>query len=185
MPCVYLHTNRENGKVYVGQTWQNPRSRWRMQERDALKQKNDCRYLSAAIRKYGWAQFDHEILAVVDTQAELDNLEKVWIILLRAADPRFGYNLQLGGSRGRQSYETRKRISEFQQAHTNPGRFQGGHEPVHHFEVGHGPWNKGLQGFRHSRSFATGHKPYCNHLGGFQGNNEKCSRCGKARVLCA
>lgn len=112
MSAVYLHTNRSNGKVYVGQTQREPWMRWRDQRNEAVRGESKSRYLQAAIRKYGWAGFDHQILSTASNQAELDNLEKVWIILLRATDRDFGYNLASGGAKGAPSEETRQRMSE-------------------------------------------------------------------------
>jgi group I intron endonuclease len=167
MAFVYLHTNLQNGKVYVGQTWQSPVRRWGVQQSSALQKTATSRYLNSAIRKYGWQNFEHQILAETENQARLDNLEKVWIILLQSRNAKFGYNLQAGGSKGRQSEETRKIISEYQKTHENAGRFR----------LGTPPPNKGKI-FRHRGSFGQGHAPYCNHLGGFNGGNI-CSRCGK------
>lgn len=111
MAFVYIHTNQETGKVYVGQTWQNPSARWATQRNSAIRGAAGCRYLYAAIRKHGWNSFDHQIVAETENQAKLDNLEKVWIILLRADNPKTGYNLKAGGGAGRPSAITCRRMS--------------------------------------------------------------------------
>lgn len=185
MAFVYLHTNLENGKVYVGQTWQKPQDRWVRHCYDAAKGARGCRRLGDAIRKYGRNAFDQQILGIAQTQAELDNLEKLWIILLRSDNPQFGYNLQAGGSgiRHRQSEETKKIISDYQKTHDNPGRFRAGESRGYRYPKGSTPWNKG-QEFHHARSFSAGHAPYCNHLGGYK-TGDVCSRCGKAKPICA
>ncbi len=181
MASVYLHTNLENGKVYVGQTQSKPEDRWNRHCYDATKGARGCRLFSEAIRKYGRDAFEQQILGSLQMQTEVDNLEKVWIILLQATDPQFGYNLQAGGSgtRRRQSEETRKIISEYQKTHDNPGRFRAGVAPIVHYLKGHVPWNAG-KSMRHSGSFGVGHSPYCNHRGEFKDTNT-CSRCGKEK----
>lgn len=103
---IYLHTNLLNGKVYVGQTWGTLKQRWRNGT-----QYKPCRLFQRAIQKYGHAAFDHQVIGAADTQERLDNLEKVWIILLQATNPNFGYNLKSGGSKGRASAATCHKIS--------------------------------------------------------------------------
>ena len=94
---VYFHYCPTSQKGYVGQTTAGMENRWRDQVRHSVyPQKPDFRFpLSRAIRKYGPVAFDHQILAVARTKEELDNLEKVWIILLRTRET--GYNVTVGG----------------------------------------------------------------------------------------
>lgn len=70
--CVYIHTNIVNGKKYVGQTvfGDNPNSRWR----------NGTGYARSihfynAIQKYGWDNFEHEIVASKLTKEEACSFE--------------------------------------------------------------------------------------------------------------
>lgn len=171
MAYLYVHTNEVTEKSYVGQTWQKPRRRWQNQSSHAEVGRNACPYLCAAIRKYGWGSFTHQVVAEPQTQDSLDNLEKIWIILLQSADSRFGYNLQLGGSNiGRLSDAMKKEISEYQRSHDNPGRFRAGHKP----------WNQN-QSMVHAGSFGAGHTAYCNHRGEFK-ITDVCGRCGKAKA---
>ena len=91
--CIYVHKNKINGKVYVGQTCQQPETRW--QKGKGYKQ---CSYFYAAILKYGWDNFDHTILLTNLSKEEADLKEKEYISLYNSTDPNFGYNLQLGGN---------------------------------------------------------------------------------------
>src|ERR1700721_37675 len=95
---VYVHTNIVNGKSYVGQTTQGVAARW---EGHVKERRN--RAFSRAIRKYGVDSFEHRVLVVARSQEQLDNLEKVWIILLQTKVP-LGYNLTCGGEAGTRGY---------------------------------------------------------------------------------
>ena len=58
MYIVYQHKNKINGKVYIGITMKKKKKRWGS---------NGCNYKSsphfyAAIKKYGWDNFEHNIL---------------------------------------------------------------------------------------------------------------------------
>ena len=53
--CIYKHTLKEDGRVYIGQT-NSIQNRWKP---SAYK---TCTYFYNAIQKYGWDNFEHEIL---------------------------------------------------------------------------------------------------------------------------
>ena len=85
--CVYIHINKINNKKYVGQTKQIPKKRWANGE--GYK---GCSYFYNAICKYGWNNFDHEIIASHLTSDEADNFEKLLINKLDLTNPNNGYN---------------------------------------------------------------------------------------------
>jgi group I intron endonuclease len=103
---VYCHTNKINGKVYVGQTWRS------IEVRKGTTGYKKNPYFDSAIQKYGWDGFDHRVLSAADTQESLDNLEKLWIVLLKATNHECGYNIRAGGnSGGRLSEQTKHKLS--------------------------------------------------------------------------
>lgn len=88
---VYVHTNKINNKRYVGITSQKPESRWR----NGTGYYGQPFYL--AIKKHGWGNFDHEIVASNLTCDEANEFE---ITLIRELDSHIkknGYNTTLGG----------------------------------------------------------------------------------------
>ena len=105
--CVYVHTNKIDNRKYVGQTCQNVDSRWR----DG-KGYQESPYFYNVIQKYGWDNFEHEVIASHLTKEEADNFEKLLINKLNTMDRLYGYNLKEGGSNGKLSEESRKKISE-------------------------------------------------------------------------
>lgn len=107
--CVYVHTNKINGKMYVGQTCQKPNERW--------KNGNGyigCTAFNRAIKKYSWDNFDHEIVASGLTLDEANHFEELLIEKLDTMNPDNGYNLKSGGENNRCSEETKKKMSEAQ-----------------------------------------------------------------------
>ena len=95
---VYFHFCPTSQKGYVGQTTAGMEKRWKLHQRCARSVKTPAHegLIARAIRKYGADSFEHQVLSVARSQAQLDNLEKVWIILLGAKAPG-GYNLADGG----------------------------------------------------------------------------------------
>lgn len=96
MKTIYLHRNKINNKVYIGQTIQdNLNHRWKNG-----KGYKTCTYFYNAILKYGWDNFEHIILEQSEnwTQDELNNKEKEYIDLYKANDSTYGYNITDGGS---------------------------------------------------------------------------------------
>lgn len=106
--CLYCHTNLLNGKKYWGITTQkNPERRWR----DGNDYKS-CILFYRAIKKYGWDNFQHDIVTYCLDKETLDAAETYWIKATRSNEREFGYNLKSGGSRGKHSEETRKKMSD-------------------------------------------------------------------------
>jgi len=94
---IYVHTNVLNGKSYVGQTTAGMLARWKDHVKHSRLPKHaGFRYpFARAIRKYGPEAFEHQILSIARTKVELDNLERIWIILLQTRE--IGYNITAGG----------------------------------------------------------------------------------------
>lgn len=110
---VYMHTNKINGKKYVGITSIEPRKRWR----------NGWGYYSntffmSAIKKYGWDNFEHKVLFVDLDLETACAIEKDLIAKYKTCDRKYGYNRSTGGEQPAEGHtykaseETRKRISE-------------------------------------------------------------------------
>lgn len=88
---VYKHTSPSN-KVYIGITCTTPEQRWRCGEGYVNNE-----YFYRAIKKYGWENIEHCILATGLTEEEAKAEERRLIALYNAQDERYGYNLTGGG----------------------------------------------------------------------------------------
>lgn len=108
---VYLITNRDNGKMYIGKTERTFAERWKAHCFDALHNKSDT-YFHRSIRKHRPYSFTYKILAEVKSRMELDEAEIHFIALYETHNPEFGYNGSLGGTGGIMTAESRKRLSE-------------------------------------------------------------------------
>lgn len=114
--CVYIHTS-PSGKSYVGQTKLKPEERWGKDGAGYLrKYKESSKYhqpaFAKAILKYGWGNFEHEVIANNLTKEEANNFEKLLIEKLNTMDSKHGYNIKEGGSNGSLSEETKRKLSE-------------------------------------------------------------------------
>lgn len=94
MAIVYLLTNTESGKAYVGKSVMSLDTRWYEHVRAATKGSHGA--LHAAIRKYGTEAFTREVLAWYATENEALAAEREWIVKLQTMSPR-GYNMTEGG----------------------------------------------------------------------------------------
>ena len=88
--CVYVHTNKVNGKRYVGITSQKPTRRWNHGN-------GYGGYFGNAIKKYGWHNFNHEVLLEHLTKDEACQWEQLLIALWETTNKEKGYNATSGG----------------------------------------------------------------------------------------
>lgn len=102
---VYKHTC-PNGKIYIGITSMPVEKRW-----DCGRGYAKNPHFSAAIKKYGWMNITHEILAAGLCKKDACNMEIDLIQQYSATDRRFGYNLESGGFTPTVSDETRSKQS--------------------------------------------------------------------------
>ena len=106
--CVYVHTNKANGKRYVGITSMLPERRWANG-----RGYRSNRLFYRAIRKYGWDGFIHEILESGLTKQSAYEKEVELIHSMQLANPEYGYNIDRGGNgSNRITEETRKKLSD-------------------------------------------------------------------------
>jgi len=106
---VYKYTNIKNNKVYIGQTKQTLKKR-----AGGKKGQNYLRedtIFSKAIKKYGWENFEPEILFdnLDKNNADLKEIET--ILEYDSYNPKKGYNGTLGGGSGIPTKKTKEKIS--------------------------------------------------------------------------
>lgn len=89
---VYKHTSPE-GKVYIGCTSMNPDRRWGSNGW-GYKFNSD---MYNDIRKFGWDNFNHDILASSICEHDAYELEKHYISEYDSTNPKRGYNIATGG----------------------------------------------------------------------------------------
>ena len=108
MYTVYQHKNKINEKVYIGITSQKPEQRWGSQ---------GCNYKSSphfysAIQKYGWDNFEHNILFTDLTKEQACLKEQELIKEYNSTNREFGYNSTSGGDIFTMNEETRQKMSQ-------------------------------------------------------------------------
>lgn len=86
--CVYIHTNRETFRCYIGLAKGNCKKRWGHQGYGYHNQKD----FWDDIQKYGWDNFDHEILEDGLTKEEAYDREHYYINHFNSSNPKYGYN---------------------------------------------------------------------------------------------
>ena len=106
---VYIHT-APNKKRYVGVTHMNPKKRW-----DCGRGYKQNKHFYAAIQKYGWENFTHQVFEVPSEEAMYRN-EQELIELFMTNNPKYGYNKSIGGEKSsfgcKFSEEAKKKLSD-------------------------------------------------------------------------
>lgn len=113
---IYKHTNKLDGKCYIGQTkCEDLTRRW-----TGGNGYKECKHFYSAIKKYGWSNFTHEILETGLSASEANDRERFYIALYRSNDPKHGYNIRSGGQvRAEFSEDGLRRISELSRGANN------------------------------------------------------------------
>lgn len=91
---IYVHINKINQKIYIGQTRQSINRRFRHNGEGYQK----CTRFYSAIQKYGWDNFEHIILFENLSLEEANEIEKYLIKKYDTTNPNFGYNINTGGN---------------------------------------------------------------------------------------
>jgi group I intron endonuclease len=103
---VYKHTSPSN-KVYIGITSMNPKKRW------ANGRGYRTQMFHYAIEKYGWKNFEHDILFEGLTKNEAEQKERELIAYYKSNQKDYGYNIDNGGSSfGSHSESTKQKFSK-------------------------------------------------------------------------
>lgn len=112
---VYVHIF-PNGKKYVGKTVSPLKTRWGKNGNGYKKQ-----LVGKAIQKFGWENVQH-IAFDVDTQGEMNYLEKYLIGFYNTRNKRFGYNVSEGGEieGSLLSDETKQKLSDYHKGKESP-----------------------------------------------------------------
>ena len=128
---IYKVENLIDGKIYIGLTTskygfkgryhgEGIQGMYKYYKNRKDKGFNYNRHLYYAIEKYGFDNFKiTERFDIAFSKEELDIKEKTYIALYKSAQEEYGYNLDLGGSRGKHSEITKKRIGESNKGKTS------------------------------------------------------------------
>lgn len=113
---VYIYTS-PSGKHYVGRTHQTQRQRAGI---EGCGYKN-CTAFWNAIQKYGWDNFEYEVLEENISADEIDERENYWIDFYHSSADENGYNLlKPDGTFKQATEELRKKLSEERMGEKNP-----------------------------------------------------------------
>jgi len=116
---VYKHT-APNGKVYIGITCQSVKGRWG-KEGNGYK---NAGHFRNAIKKYGWENIRHDIIATGLTEEEASIAERKLIKRYDSRNPNKGYNELPGGNFGwrgmSHTEEAKEKIRQSKLGEKNP-----------------------------------------------------------------
>lgn len=103
---IYIIKNSKNSKVYIGQTIQDVKQRFKQHLK--LQNSNKNQVIYKAIQSIGKENFSYEILKTgIETYKELNELEEYYINKYNSIVPN-GYNLCPGGQKWRRKPEFTK-----------------------------------------------------------------------------
>lgn len=105
---VYMHTNKINGKRYIGITCNKPEDRWGSEGAGYLRKQPNGKYsqplFARAILKYGWESFETTLLfeGLSEAEAKSKEIELIASYHTYSKDPEcWGYNNTPGGDGNR------------------------------------------------------------------------------------
>jgi group I intron endonuclease len=140
---IYKITNKINNKIYIGQTINILKKRWRQH----CSTNSGCKNLHNAIRKYGSDNFVIEEIDGANSQSELNYKEWFLIHKFNSLAP-IGYNLKEGGNNKKLSKITKDRIRK---SNLGKKRTEQTKTKISQSKKGCVAWNKNLKGFLHKQ----------------------------------
>jgi len=192
---IYCHTNKNNGKRYVGYTKMGLETRWSYHLCSTDRGSNLL--FHNAIRKHGIDAWHHDVICEIETLKDAKYLERHYIEMLHTWGPD-GYNMTPGGDikeypigrrfrkghkpwntgkkRGRTSEATKAKLSAALKG--RPYKWRGKKlSEAHRAKMkGRKPWNTGLHWSeemrRHLRETQLGKPSHCK-LCGQAGHNKR------------
>jgi len=99
---IYKITNLINGKIYIGQTSRKRKKNYM----------GSGKLIKLAIKKYGRSKFSKEILEECSNVEELNQKEIFYIKMYNSTDLRFGYNIDIGGRKSKDSILHHLKLSQ-------------------------------------------------------------------------
>jgi group I intron endonuclease len=117
MGYIYLITNMETKKQYVGQTMcKDVERRWSQHRWPSNR--NLGTYLSNAFKKYGIENFKFQIICICFDE-DCNRFEQEYITKFNTLSPN-GYNIESGGNNHVCHVDTKKKLSEMNKGKNNP-----------------------------------------------------------------
>lgn len=110
---IYKFTHIDTGRVYIGQTVQDPNQR-RLEHISGSKYTTKEYHFHNALRKYGIDKFTFEVIDVATSLEELNLLEEKYVNLFDSINN--GFNIRQAGGNKLHSEDSKKRMSEAQKA---------------------------------------------------------------------
>ena len=124
MGAIYTILNKQNGKIYVGQSIEY-KKRFAQHKSDLNGGYHDNPHLQSAWNKYGEDSFEFNLLEPCDDEMMNEN-EVWWIDYFDSTNRDKGYNMESGGNSNYSvSDDTRRRMSE------NHADFSGENNPMY------------------------------------------------------
>lgn len=170
---IYLIRNKVNGKMYIGQTIEKKgfkgryghghgKGATRCYLHHLYNKENNRDYnkhLLNSFEKYGVENFEvDEEFDIAYSQEELDKLERLYINIYNVRNRAYGYNNKEGGSHGKHSEESKKKMSDKAKLRTGEkNSFFGKHHSeetkkrISEAKRGKESWNKGKSFSEESR----------------------------------
>ena len=146
MTCgIYMITNKVNGKIYIGQAV-DIEERWQSHKTELKGNYHHNKHLQNAWNKDGEDNFEFTIICECD-ESQLNTMEQYYIFDLMVYDDRIGYNKNYGGSSGRPTEESRKKMSK-----AKKGKYIGENHPFygkHHSEETRKKISEAIEGKNH------------------------------------
>lgn len=109
---IYIIYNKENDKVYIGQTIQRSNNRKSCHLYKLRRNIHENKHLQSSWNKHGEEAYEFHRLEECETVKELNQSEKLWIDVYDSLNDDYGYNIESGGKNGKMPAGTGELISK-------------------------------------------------------------------------